>query len=100
MSTNDEVNPTSRTRLRRKQDRGRYDTDTVYEILDEAIVDTLVLQLGALVGGAASVLVHRGSELLVAPTASPSCKGSRALAECSRPIMWSSPRVLRCSQPP
>jgi hypothetical protein len=99
MSTNDEVNPTSRTRLRRKQDRGRYDTDTVYEILDEAIVDTLVLQLGALARGAASVLVHRGSELLVARLYLQAAK-DRELWLSVQGRLWSSPRVLRCSQPP
>ena len=33
-----EFTPTERTKVRRKPDRGRYDRDTVYRILDEAFV--------------------------------------------------------------
>jgi nitroimidazol reductase NimA-like FMN-containing flavoprotein (pyridoxamine 5'-phosphate oxidase superfamily) len=61
----DRIGPGKRTRVRRKPDRGHYDRDTIYRIVDEALVGHVGLVAGGLPHVTPMVIARRGDELLL-----------------------------------
>ena len=61
----DQIVPSKRTRVRRKPDRGHYDRDTIYRILDEALFGHVGVVAGGLPYVTPMVIARRGDELLL-----------------------------------
>jgi nitroimidazol reductase NimA-like FMN-containing flavoprotein (pyridoxamine 5'-phosphate oxidase superfamily) len=61
----DQKGPGGRTRVRRKPDRGRYDRDTIYRIVDEALFGHVGVVAGGLPYVTPMVIARRGDELLL-----------------------------------
>jgi|SRR5215831_19654814 len=60
-----QIGPSKRTRVRRKPDRGRYDRDTIYRILDQALIGHVGLVADSLPHVTPMVVARRGDELLL-----------------------------------
>ena len=57
--------PGRRTRVRRKPDRGHYDRDTIYRILDQALFGHVGVVVGGMPYVIPMVIARRGDELLL-----------------------------------
>jgi uncharacterized protein len=61
----DQMGPGKRTRVRRKPDRGHYDRETIYRIVDEALFGHVGVVAGGLPYVTPMVIARRGDELLL-----------------------------------
>src|SRR5262249_51583682 len=61
----DQIVPSKRTRVRRKPDRGHYDRETIYRILDQAVFGHVGLVADGLPDVTPMVIARRGDELLL-----------------------------------
>jgi uncharacterized protein len=61
----DRSDPRGRTRVRRKPDRGHYDRETIYGVLDQALIGHVGVAVGGLPYVTPMVIARRGDELLL-----------------------------------